>query len=96
MSVLPPEYYSRTVSPYFAESPWPQPFDVWGVAGEYPAGRGQARTGWCCAGCGRGFSPAMRECPYCPQTPPHGSHSPAGVSTCMGPGDPITDDEAEG
>ena len=35
----------------------------------YPVGRGQDRraaSGWTCPGCGHSFSPAMRECTYCP------------------------------
>lgn len=75
-------------------SPWPHPFDVWGTA--YPTGRGTETpqaTGWLCAGCGRGYAPMVRQCRFCgPQERPQ---SAAGVSRRLGPGDEISDEDAE-
>lgn len=51
---------------------WPGFAERWlGESLTYPAGRGQDKPlrGWTC-GCGRGFSPAIRECPYCPEDKP--------------------------
>jgi hypothetical protein len=48
---------------------WPIFTEIWTGDTMFPTGRGhqQATTGWTCPGCQRGFSPAMRECPYCPE-----------------------------
>ena len=52
---------------------WPDFATTWmGTTTMYPTGRGQDRrpaSGWTCPGCGHSFSPAMRECTYCPAAP---------------------------
>ena len=60
--------------PFVDPQPWPgftstapNPYQVWETM--YPAGRGQAATGWTCPGCGRGYNPAVTACWTCPQQP---------------------------
>lgn len=49
---------------------WPDFAETWfGETTTYPTGRGLTapRIGWQCPGCQRCLSPAMRECPHCPE-----------------------------
>src|SRR5262245_52765391 len=78
----------------------PEPHDVWAgtdyFGGPFPVGRGQRRPqmGWCCSGCGRGYSPLVRECTHCPEkAEAPGRQYPAGVSTRYVPGTPLGGDE---
>lgn len=55
-----------------ARTAWPFCAETWLGSTIYPAGRGaqQPVIGWSCPGCGRGYAPAVRQCPYCPDAKP--------------------------
>ena len=51
--------------------------DVW-LGTEYPAGRGQLRSGWRCPGCQRCHSPSVLTCRWCEPKEPESCCGPAG------------------
>ena len=57
--------------PAFTGTGWPSFAQAW-LGGEFPAGRGlpaDPQPGWCCPGCGRGYSPKVFQCYHCGPEP---------------------------